>query len=289
MTSTHSIQREAIKSLGQRRRRWIIITKLMMNGKKVVVVMPAYNAEKTLRQTVAEVDRNIVDEIVLVDDYSKDRTIQIAHELGLHVVAHDRNRGYGGNQKSCYRKALEMGADIVVMVHPDYQYTPKLIGAMVGVLLTDEFDIGLASRILGGGALKGGMPWWKYIANRFLTLAQNLLTSMKLSEYHTGYRSFTRRLLTSLPLDANSDDFIFDNQMLLQAHFAGFGIAEITCPTKYFNDASSINFRRSVKYGLGCLWVSVQYLLAKWRLWNIAIFPTAILMTSHTPTRETVQ
>lgn len=261
----------------------------MMNGKKVVVVMPAYNAEKTLRQTVAEVDRNIVDEIVLVDDCSKDRTIQIAHELGLHVVAHDRNRGYGGNQKSCYRKALEMGADIVVMVHPDYQYTPKLIGAMVGVLLTDEFDIGLASRILGGGALKGGMPWWKYIANRFLTLVQNLITSMKLSEYHTGYRSFTRKLLTSLPLEANSDDFIFDNQMLLQAHFAGFGIAEITCPTKYFNDASSINFRRSIKYGIGCLWVSVQYLLAKWRVWNNAIFPTAILMTSRPHTREPLQ
>jgi len=160
---------------------------------------------------------------------------------------------------------------------------------MVGVLLSDEFDIGLASRILGGGALKGGMPWWKYIANRLLTLVQNLLTSMKLSEYHTGYRSFTRRLLTSLPLDSNSDDFIFDNQMLLQAHFAGFGIAEITCPTKYFNDASSINFRRSVKYGLGCLWVSVQYLLAKWRIWNIAIFPTNILMTSNTPTRESLQ
>ena len=245
----------------------------MMQGKKIVVVMPAYNAEKTLRQTVAEIDRSIVDEIVLVDDCSKDRTIQVAKELNLHVVVHDRNRGYGGNQKSCYRKALDLGADIVVMVHPDYQYTPKLIGAMVGVLLTDEFDVGLASRILGGGALKGGMPLYKYIANRFLTFAQNIVNGMKLSEYHTGYRSFTRRVLLSLPLENNSDDFIFDNQMLVQAHFAGFGIAEITCPTKYFDDASSINFRRSLKYGFGCLWVSVQYRLAKWNIKNSAIFP----------------
>ena len=235
----------------------------MMQGRKIVVVMPAYNAEKTLRKTVGEINRDIVDEIVLVDDCSKDKTVEVAKELGLHVIVHDKNRGYGGNQKSCYKKALDLGADIVVMVHPDYQYTPKLIPAMVGVLLIDEFDIGLGSRILGGGALRGGMPLYKYIANRFLTLAQNLMTGMKLSEFHSGYRSFTRRVLTSLPLENNSDDFIFDNQMLIQAHFAGFAIAEITCPTKYFDDASSINFQRSVKYGLGCLWVAVQYILAK--------------------------
>ena len=246
---------------------------VMLQGKKIVVVMPAYNAEKTLRRTVAEISREIVDEVVLVDDCSKDRTAKVAKELGLHVVVHDRNLGYGGNQKSCYRKALDLGADIVVMVHPDYQYTPKLIGAMVGVLLTNEFDVGLGSRILGGGALKGGMPFYKYVANRFLTFAQNVMTGMKLSEYHTGYRSFTRKLLQSLPLENNSNDFVFDNQMLVQAHYAGFGIAEITCPTKYFDDASSINFRRSMKYGLGCLWVSVQFALAKYGLWHSPIFP----------------
>jgi glycosyltransferase involved in cell wall biosynthesis len=244
----------------------------MMQGKKVVVVMPAYNAEKTLRQTVAEINRDVVDEIVLVDDCSKDQTVRVAKELNLHVVIHPKNRGYGGNQKSCYRKALDLGADIVVMVHPDYQYTPKLIPAMVGVLLSGDFDVGLGSRILGGGALRGGMPLYKYVANRCLTLAQNLMTGMKLSEYHTGYRSFTRRLLTSLPIENNSDDFVFDNQMLLQAHYAGYQIAEITCPTKYFDDASSINFRRSVTYGIGCLVGSFQFLLAKWRLKQAPIF-----------------
>jgi glycosyltransferase involved in cell wall biosynthesis len=244
----------------------------MMQGKKIVVVMPAYNAEKTLRKTVSEIDRDVVDEVVLVDDCSKDNTVRVAKELGLHVVVHDKNRGYGGNQKSCYNKALSLGADIVIMVHPDYQYTPKLIPAMAAVLLSDEYDIGLGSRILGGGALRGGMPLYKYIANRFLTLTQNLMTGMKLSEFHTGYRSFTKRVLTNLPLEHNSDDFVFDNQMLLQAHYAGFMIAEITCPTKYFDDASSINFARSVKYGLGCLGVALEYRLAKWGLRRPLIF-----------------
>lgn len=244
----------------------------MIQGSKIVVVMPAYNAEKTLRQTVAEIDRNIVDEIVLVDDCSKDATVQVAHELGLHVEVHDKNRGYGGNQKSCYKKALDLGADITVMVHPDYQYTPKLIPAMASVLTSGEFDIALGSRILGGGSLRGGMPIYKYIANRYLTSAQNLMIGAKLSEYHTGYRAFTRRVLTTLPLEKNSDDFVFDNQMLMQAVYAGFSIAEITCPTKYFEEASSINFSRSMKYGIGCMLGSLDFLLNKWGLRHSVIY-----------------
>lgn len=244
----------------------------MIQGRKIVVVMPAYNAEKTLRQTVAEIDRNIVDEIVLVDDCSKDATVRVARELDLHIKVHNQNRGYGGNQKSCYSMALALGADIVVMVHPDYQYTPKLIPAMASVLLSEQFDVALGSRILGGGSLRGGMPLYKYVANRYLTTAQNLMIGAKLSEYHTGYRAFTRRVLTTLPVENNSDDFVFDNQMLLQAVFAGFSIAEITCPTKYFEDASSINFSRSLRYGFGCLWGSTQFLLAKWGLNKAAIF-----------------
>ena len=244
----------------------------MIQGRKVVVVMPAYNAEKTLRQTVAEIDREVVDEIVLVDDCSKDATVRVAKELGLQVKVHDHNRGYGGNQKSCYKLALDLGADIVVMVHPDYQYTPTLIPAMATILSSGQFDIALGSRILGGGSLRGGMPLYKYIANRYLTSAQNLMIGAKLSEYHTGYRSFTRRVLTSLPLENNSDDFVFDNQMLLQAVYAGFSIAEITCPTKYFEDASSINFKRSMKYGLGCLWGSAEFVLSKWGLKKSPIF-----------------
>ena len=244
----------------------------MIRERKIVVVMPAYNAEKTLRQTVAEIDRNIVDEIVLVDDCSKDATVRVAQELGLHVKVHDHNRGYGGNQKSCYKLALDLGGDIVVMVHPDYQYDPTLLPAMSSVLLSGQFDIALGSRILGGGSLRGGMPLYKYVANRYLTTAQNLMIGAKLSEYHTGYRSFTRRVLTTLPLENNSDDFVFDNQMLLQAVFAGFSIAEITCPTKYFDDASSINFSRSLRYGFGCLWGSTEFLLAKWGLKKSPIF-----------------
>lgn len=259
----------------------------MMQGKKIVVVMPAYNAEKTLRKTVAEIDRTIVDEVILVDDCSKDKTVTIAKELGLHVIVHDQNRGYGANQKSCYAKALSLGADIVVMVHPDYQYTPKLIPAMAAILLSDEFDIALGSRILGGGALRGGMPVYKYIANRFLTLAQNLLTGMKLSEFHTGYRSFTRKVLTTLPIHNNSEDFVFDNQMILQAHYAGFFIAEITCPTKYFEDASSINFSRSVKYGFGCLVVAAQYFLGKRGIIHPKIFH-GMTLASNTKNKESV-
>jgi glycosyltransferase involved in cell wall biosynthesis len=245
---------------------------IMFADKKIVVVMPAYNAEKTLQRTVAEIDRSIVDEIVLVDDCSRDKTVQIAQELGLHVVVHDKNKGYGGNQKSCYRKALELNADVVVMVHPDYQYTPRLIPAMVTMLTSGLFDVVLASRILGGGALAGGMPLHKYIANRGLTAVQNILTGMKLSEYHTGYRCFSRQVLTSLALQSNSDDFVFDNQMLVQAHRAGFRIGEITCPTKYFDDASSINFIRSAKYAVGCMHCSLLYLLDRSRIYSSPIF-----------------
>src|SRR5262245_5502636 len=223
----------------------------MIVGKKVVVVMPAYNAEKTLPQTVVEIDRSVVDEIVLVDDFSRDRTVRVAQDLGLLTLQHEKNRGYGGNQKTCYRKAIEIGADIVIMVHPDYQYTPKLIPAMAGLLVSDLFDVALGSRILGGGALKGGMPLYKYISNRFLTFVENFLTGMKLSEFHTGYRAFTAEVLKTLPLQNNSDDFVFDNQMLVQAKFYGFRIGEITCPAKYFEEASSINLLRSMKYGLG--------------------------------------
>jgi glycosyltransferase involved in cell wall biosynthesis len=225
----------------------------MIGSSKVVVVMPAYNAEKTLHRTVAEVPRDLVDEIVLVDDGSRDNTVQFARELRLHVIVHDRNKGYGGNQKTCYRTALALGADIVVMVHPDYQYTPKLVPTMASAIASGLFDVALGSRILGGRALEGGMPLYKYVANRALTLIENLLVKEKLSEYHTGYRAFSRRILLELPLEENDDDFIFDNQMLVQAIGFGFRICEITCPTAYFEDSSSINFSRSVKYGFGVL------------------------------------
>jgi glycosyltransferase involved in cell wall biosynthesis len=241
-------------------------------GKKVVVVMPAYNAEKTLLKTYQEIDRQIVDDVVLVDDASRDRTAELAKELGLHVIRHDANLGYGGNQKSCYKAALALDADIVVMLHPDYQYTPKLIPAMAGMLANGLYDLVLGSRILGGGALHGGMPFYKYVMNRLLTLTQNMFTGMKLSEYHTGYRAFTRKVLETLPLSANSDDFVFDNQMLLQSHYCGFRIAEITCPTKYEADSSSIGFSRSMKYGLGCLWTTVLYRLARLNLHKSPLF-----------------
>jgi len=233
-------------------------------GKKVVVVLPAYNAAKTLPQTLAEIDRDLVDEIILVDDASQDDTAELARKLGLtHVIVHDKNRGYGGNQKTCYRKALELGADIVVMLHPDYQYTPKLLPAMAHLVATGLYPVVLGSRILGGGALKGGMPLYKYLANRFLTAFQNLFLGVKLSEYHTGYRSFAREVLETLPWHLNSDDFIFDNEMLSQVILAGYPIGEISCPTRYFPEASSINFRRSVVYGLGILRVTFQHVLAK--------------------------
>jgi glycosyltransferase involved in cell wall biosynthesis len=231
-------------------------------GKRVCVVMPAYNAERTLEQTVAEVPRDVVDDIVVVDDRSPDGTVEVARRLGLHVIVHPRNRGYGGNQKTCYTEALRRGADIVVMVHPDYQYTPLLIPALASCVASGLFDAALGSRILGGGARSGGMPLYKYVANRLLTLTQNLLMRQKLSEYHTGYRAFSRRLLLTLPLEENDDDFVFDNQMLAQALYFGFKIAEVTCPTRYATDSSSINFRRSVKYGFGVLGTAIQERLA---------------------------
>jgi len=234
----------------------------MISGKRVVVVMPAYNAESTLAKTVAEVPSS-VDEVVVVDVSSKDRTAEVARSLGLHTLVHERNRGYGGNQKTCYAEALRRGADIVVMVHPDYQYTPKLIPALVECVASGLYDVALGSRILGGRSLQGGMPLYKYVANRFLTMSENLLIGEKLSEYHTGYRAFSRRLLLTLPLNENDDDFVFDNQMLVQAVYFGFKIAEVTCPTLYFEEASSINFRRSVKYGFGVLEAALQFRLAR--------------------------
>ena len=249
----------------------------MLNGKKIVVVMPAYNASRTLVQTYREVmTHEFVDLIILVDDASRDETAAIAQTLNnVRVYQHERNLGYGGNQKTCYRLALEEGADIVVMIHPDYQYTPKLLGAMVSMIESGLYECVLGSRILGGQALQGGMPWWKYFANRFLTLVENLLIGAKLSEYHTGYRAFSRRLIEKLPLEENSNDFLFDNQMLAQIHWAGHTIAEITCPTKYFPDASSINFRRSVKYGFGCLSTGVRFRLARMGLVSSKLFPPA--------------
>lgn len=237
----------------------------MYNGKKVAVVLPAYNAEKTLEQTYREIPLDIVDEIILVDDASKDNTVEIAKQLGIHhVIKHEHNKGYGGNQKSCYNKALELNADIVVMLHPDYQYTPKLLMAMISIIGNEVYPVVLGSRILGGGALKGGMPLYKYVFNRLLTLTQNILLGEKLSEYHTGYRAFSKEVLTCIKYLNNSDDFVFDNQMLSQIFYAGFQIAEVTCPTKYFEEASSINFSRSMTYGIGCLEVSLIHRLCKW-------------------------
>jgi glycosyltransferase involved in cell wall biosynthesis len=247
----------------------------MILGKKVVTVLPAYNAEKTLRSTYDEIPRNIVDEIILVDDASRDHTVAVAKSIGIqHVLQHEKNRGYGANQKTCYAKALDIGADIVVMLHPDYQYTPKLIPAMVNIIANGLYPVVLGSRILGKGARSGGMPLYKYISNRFLTFAQNVLMGQKLSEYHTGYRAFSREVLESINWKDNSDDFVFDNQMLAQICFAGFPIAEVTCPTKYFKEASSINFGRSVKYGLGVLGVAMGYRMEKWGLGTRGMFRT---------------
>ena len=244
----------------------------MLNGKKIVVVMPAYNAEKTLEITYNDIPFEIVDNVILVDDASRDRTLEIARKMGIHTVLHTENLGYGGNQKTCYRTALELGADVVIMVHPDYQYTPRLIPALASMIAYGEFDAVLGSRILGVGALKGGMPLYKYMANRFLTLFENLLLGHKLSEYHTGYRAFSREILEQLPLEKNSDDFVFDNQMLAQIIYFGYRIGELSCPTRYFTDASSINFRRAVMYGLGVLKTSVQFRLQKWGLQASPIF-----------------
>jgi len=245
----------------------------MIKNKTITVVLPAYNAEKTLEKTYREIPLDIVDHIILVDDKSSDRTLQVARELGIHhVIRHSENKGYGGNQKSCYDKALELNSDIVVMLHPDYQYSPLLIHSMCYLIANGVYEVVLGSRILGKGAIKGGMPIYKYIANRFLTLSQNVLMNQKLSEYHTGYRAFSGNVLRSVKYRLNSDDFIFDNQMLAQIFHAGFEIAEITCPTRYFDDASSINISRSIKYGLGVLGVSISYLLQKTGMFRFRIF-----------------
>jgi glycosyltransferase involved in cell wall biosynthesis len=242
----------------------------MLNGEKIIVVLPAYNAAKTLDMTYEGIPFDIVDDVILVDDASRDDTAEAARRLGIRTIVHERNTGYGGNQKTCYRAALDLGADIVIMLHPDYQYTPKLIPAMAAMIAYGEFDAILASRILGTGALKGGMPLYKYIANRFLTLVENILLGQKLSEYHTGYRAFSRKVLETLPLDKNSDDFVFDNQMIAQIVWFDFRIGEISCPTKYFIDASSINFRRSVVYGLGVLRTALQFRLCKMKILTTA-------------------
>jgi glycosyltransferase involved in cell wall biosynthesis len=244
----------------------------MINGRKVIVVMPAYNAERTLRQTYAEIPHDIVDEVVLVDDASQDHTVRVSEEMGIRTIAHAYNRGYGGNQKTCYKTALEMGAEIIIMLHPDYQYTPKLIRAMASLLGEGLFDCVLGSRILGIGALQGGMPVYKYISNRFLTAVQNFIIGYKLSEYHTGYRGFTAEVLHALPLESNSEDFVFDNQMLAQIIYGGWRIGEITCPTRYNEDSSSINFGRSVIYGLGVLKTSLQFRLQRWGVVRSVIF-----------------
>jgi glycosyltransferase involved in cell wall biosynthesis len=245
----------------------------MLFGKKIIVVLPAYNAEKTIAQTIAEIPFDLVDEYVVVDDASTDNTIGVANSLNVkHLVRHDKNKGYGGNQKTCYNTALKLEADIVIMLHPDYQYTPKLIPSMAHIIATGLYPVVIASRILGKGALKGGMPMYKYIANRLLTWIQNLLINQKLSEYHSGYRAFSREVLEKVNYEANSDDFVFDNQMLAQIFFAGFEIAEITCPTKYFEEASSINLRRSIKYGLGVLRTSLGYALQKLGLISLPMY-----------------
>lgn len=236
----------------------------MYNQKKVVVVMPAYRAAQTLERTYREIPFDLVDEVVLVDDHSPDNTVEVARTLGIrHVIRHEKNKGYGGNQKTCYKKALELGGDIVIMLHPDYQYTPLLLTAMISIIGNGLYPVVFGSRILGKGALKGGMPLYKYVANRFLTLSQNVLMNQKLSEYHTGYRAFSREVLEAVPFEKCDDDFIFDNEMIAQIFWKGFEIAEVTCPTKYFEEASSINFVRSSKYGLGVLRTSFLYFLSK--------------------------
>lgn len=244
----------------------------MIDNKRITVVLPAYNAAKTLHQTYQEIPFDIVDDVILTDDASRDKTVEIAKKLGIFTIQHSKNMGYGGNQKTCYKAALERGADIVIMLHPDYQYTPKLIRAMVSMLISGHYDVVIASRILGKGALKGGMPYYKYVANRFLTLFQNILLNAKLSEYHTGYRAWTKKVLETLPLDQCSDDFVFDNQMLAQAIDHGFRIGEISCPTKYFEEASSINLKRSIIYGIGVIKTSFEYRLHRLGLLSNKLF-----------------
>jgi glycosyltransferase involved in cell wall biosynthesis len=244
----------------------------MLNNRRIIVVLPAYNAAKTLEKTVSEIDRDVVDDILLVDDFSADETIRMAKELGIRSFLHDRNYGYGRNQKTCYTEALKSGADVIVMLHPDYQYSPKLVPAMAAMVVSQEYDVVLGSRIIGGQARSGGMPLYKYIANRVLTLAENLLLGSKLSEFHTGFRAFSSNVLEQLPILANSDDFSFDNEMLAQAIFFGFRVGEISCPTRYFPEASSINFRRSVTYGFGVLWTAVRFRLEKMGRRHFKIF-----------------
>jgi glycosyltransferase involved in cell wall biosynthesis len=235
----------------------------MLNGKRIVVVMPAYNAAKTLRRTYDEIPHDVVDEVILVDDASQDQTVMVARELGIHCFVHEKNSGYGGNQKTCYRRALELDADVVVMLHPDYQYTPKLITAMAAMITSGVYHAVMGSRVLGRGARAGGMPLYKYVANRVLTLIQNLCLTQKLTEYHTGYRAFSREALMALPLEENSNDFVFDNQVIVQLVFFGYEVAEITCPAKYFEEASSINWWRSTQYGLAVIRTTLQYLAAR--------------------------
>jgi glycosyltransferase involved in cell wall biosynthesis len=253
----------------------------MINGKRIAVVMPAYNAEKTVEATVRELP-DLVDIRILVDDHSSDRTVEIAKQLGLLCFTHDRNYGYGRNQQTCYREALSAGADVVIMLHPDYQYTPLLVTAMASMIAYGVYDVVLGSRIIGGQALRGGMPLYKYISNRFLTAFENFFLKIKLSEYHTGYRAFSREVLTRLPLLENSDDFVFDNQMLAQCVHFGFCIGEVSCPTKYFDEASSINFRRSVQYGLGVVATTLQFALQRWGIAHIKRFnPNGRCLTTY--------
>lgn len=245
----------------------------MINNKKIVVVLPAYNAELTLEQTYNEIPFDLVDEVVLVDDASSDKTVEVGRKIGIkHIIKHEKNKGYGGNQKTCYNKALALGADIVIMLHPDYQYTPKLIPSMANLIAADLYQVVLGSRILGKGALKGGMPIYKYISNRFLTFFQNTLINQKLSEYHTGYRAFSREVLERINYNENSDNFVFDNQMLSQIVYAGYDIAEVTCPTKYFEEASSINLKNSAVYGLGVLKVSLTHFFQRSGLINSKLY-----------------
>jgi glycosyltransferase involved in cell wall biosynthesis len=257
----------------------------MYLGRKIVVVMPAYNAARTLRRTYDEVMvQGVVDLVIVVDDGSRDETVALARQLPrTEVIVHAHNLGYGGNQKTCYRAALESGADIVIMVHPDYQYTPRLIPAMVALMANDLYPCVLGSRILGGRALAGQMPWWRYVSNRFLTFVENILCGAKLAEWHTGYRAYTREVLTTVPWQENSNDFVFDNQMLAQILWSGFTVAEISCPTRYFAEASSINFPRSVRYGFGCLSTGLVFRLARWGLWRSRLFPPTQAATHSAP------
>jgi glycosyltransferase involved in cell wall biosynthesis len=247
----------------------------MLAGQRVAVILPAYNAAKTLERTFAEIPLDVVDEVILTDDASRDGTVALSERLGIHTLRHDRNMGYGANQKTCYAEALARGADIVVMLHPDYQYSPKLVTAMASMIASGHYDVVLGSRILGRGALAGGMPLYKYVFNRMLTFTENVLLGLKLSEYHTGYRAWSKTVLAALPLERCSDDFVFDNQMLAQAAWAGFSIGEISCPTRYFAEASSINFRRSVTYGLGVLRTAAEFRLARWKLKPSPLFDAA--------------